>query len=79
MELAPDLTLVGALVLGAFTLTAIITAWVDNRFPLRGFAFMILTGVLAWQTWEMHNRELVFEDVPESILRIAKAALDQVR
>ncbi len=70
--------MVGALAMGAFAITAILTAWIDNRFPLRGLAFLILSAVLTWQTWELHDRELEFEDAPLAFMRLVKFALELI-
>ena len=76
--LIQDLTLVGALFMMAFSITGLITAWIDDRFPTRGLAFLVLAGVLAWETWESRGRELSFGDIPVAFMRLVKIALEQL-
>ncbi|MFT4621175.1 MAG: hypothetical protein ACI95S_001608 [Dinoroseobacter sp.] len=76
--LVQDLTLVGALITAAIGVTGLITAWVDDHFPIRGLAFLILAGVLGWETWESRGRVLVFDDVPIALMRLINLALQAV-
>lgn len=76
--LVQDLTLVGALFMAAFGLTGLITAWIEDAFPKRGLAFLVLAGVLAWETWESRGREVAFGDVPVAFMRLVKIALEQL-
>ncbi len=70
--------MIGALAMGAFAITATLTAWIENRFPMRGLGFLILAAILLWQTWDLHGRELEFEDVPLAFMRLVKFALEQI-
>jgi hypothetical protein len=76
--LIPDLTLVGALLMAAIGFTGVITAWVDDHFPMRGLAFLILAGVLGWETWETRGRVIVFDDIPIAFMRLINLALQAV-
>ncbi len=76
--LIQDLTLVGALLMAAIGVTGLITAWVDDHFPMRGLAFLILAGVLGWETWETRGRVLVFDDIPIAFMRLINLALQAV-
>lgn len=76
--LVQDLTLVGALLMAAIGFTGLITAWVDDHFPMRGLSFLILAGVLGWETWESRGRVLVFDDVPIAFMRLINLALQTV-
>ncbi len=73
-----DLTLVAALLMLAFAATGLISAWIEDTFPTRGLAFLVLAGVLAWETWESRGRVVTFEDVPVAFMRLVKIALEQL-
>jgi len=73
--MAEDLTLVGGLVLAAFAITGLLHAWAEKVFPVRGLAFVVFSGTLLWQSWEMRGRQIGFQDVPEAFMRLVNLAL----
>ena len=68
--MAADLTLLAGLFFGAFTITSLLTAWIDLRWPVRSLVFGGLSAVLLWEAQAMRPQPLTFDDVPPAFMRL---------
>ncbi len=68
--MGPEYYLVGSLVLAAFSIPAILSAWIDRRSPWRALIVVLIAGGLFFQYTRLADNSLTLEEITAAFARV---------